>query len=630
MFVKLKNGQNFKPDTGDGFSMKTTERTSYIPDYEQLFFGGRGEQPNGEKKRSVETGILKTLFKKNIKGIVISSFFYLLKNLPTWVIPIVTSNVINLISYPDYHTMLKIALNFAVLCVCILQNIPTHVIYSRFTDKMLRTVGAGLRNTLVRKLQHLSLTYHKEIESGRLQSKFMRDIEAIEFFNTHFIKSCIPALLGLAVTMTVSGAKSGLVTLFYIIVVPINVMLINMFRGKMKNNNRSFRMENENMSAKVKNMLEMMPVTKAHGLENEEIARLEANIAHLKATGLIMDRTNAYFGSVMWVVSQLLSALCLAFTGYLAFSGKIRVGDIVLYQSYFSQISNSVQSVVNIYPELAKGLEAVHSMSEVILSDNIEDNRGKIRLRYVHGTIYFDNCCYHYPNADEDVIKNFTLHAEKGECIAFVGSSGSGKSTIMNMIIGFLLPTSGSLSIDGKPIEMLNLTDYRHFISVVPQNSVMFSGTIRDNILYGLHDVSEEKLADVVKKANIEEFLADMPHGLDTDIGENGSRLSGGQKQRISIARALIRDPRILILDEATSALDNVSERHVQKAISELVKNRTTFIVAHRLSTIRDADRIVVMDKGRCVELGTYDELMEKKGRFYELKKLSDIGAADE
>lgn len=610
--------------------MKTTERTSYIPDYEQLFFGGRGEQPNGEKKRSVETGILKTLFKKNIKGIVISSFFYLLKNSPTWVIPIVTSNVINLISYPDDHTMLKIALNFAVLCVCILQNIPTHVIYSRFTDKMLRTVGAGLRNTLVRKLQHLSLTYHKEIESGRLQSKFMRDIEAIEFFNTHFIKSCIPALLGLAVTMTVSGAKSGLVTLFYIIVVPINVMLINMFRGKMKNNNRSFRMENENMSAKVKNMLEMMPVTKAHGLENEEIARLEANIAHLKATGLIMDRTNAYFGSVMWVVSQLLSALCLAFTGYLAFNGKIRVGDIVLYQSYFSQISNSVQSVVNIYPELAKGLEAVHSMSEVILSDNIEDNRGKIRLRYVHGTIYFDNCCYRYPNADEDVIKNFTLHAEKGECIAFVGSSGSGKSTIMNMIIGFLLPTSGSLSIDGKPIEMLNLTDYRHFISVVPQNSVMFSGTIRDNILYGLHDVSEEKLADVVKRANIEEFLADMPHGLDTDIGENGSRLSGGQKQRISIARALIRDPRILILDEATSALDNVSERHVQKAISELVKNRTTFIVAHRLSTIRDADRIVVMDKGRCVELGTYDELMEKKGRFYELKKLSDIGAEDE
>ncbi len=610
--------------------MKTAERTNYIPDYEQLFFENRGDRSSDKKKRAAETGILKTLFKKNIKGIVISSFFYLLKNSPTWVIPIVTSNVINLISYPDEHVMLKIALNFAVLCVCILQNIPTHILYSRFTDKMLRTVGAGLRNTLVRKLQHLSLTYHKEIESGRLQSKFMRDIEAIEFFNTHFIKSCIPALLGLAVTMTVSGAKSGLVTLFYIIVVPINVMLINMFRGKMKNNNRSFRVENENMSAKVKNMLEMMPVTKAHGLENEEIARLEANIAHLKATGLIMDRTNAYFGSVMWVVSQLLSVLCLAFTGYLAFKGKIRVGDIVLYQSYFSQISNSVQSVVNIYPELAKGLEAVHSMSEVILSDNIEDNRGKIRLRYVHGTIYFDNCCYRYPHTDEDVIKDFTLHTEKGECIAFVGSSGSGKSTIMNMIIGFLLPTSGSLTIDGKPIDMLNLTDYRRFISVVPQNSVMFSGTIRDNILYGLHDVPEEKLADVVKKANIEEFLADMPQGLDTDIGENGSRLSGGQKQRISIARALIRDPRILILDEATSALDNVSERHVQKAISELIKNRTTFIVAHRLSTIRDADRIVVMDKGRCAELGTYDELMEKKGRFYELKKLSDIGASDE
>lgn len=610
--------------------MKTAEHTNYIPDYEQLFFESRGDEPGDKKKRKADTGILKTLLKKNVKGIVISSFFYLLKNSPLWVIPIVTSNVINLISYPDEHAMLKIALNFAVLCVCILQNIPTHILYSRFSDKMLRTVGAGLRNTLVRKLQHLSLTYHKEMESGRLQSKFMRDIEAMEFFNTHFIKSCIPALLGFVVTMTVSGVKSGLVMLFYLIVVPINVMLINMFRGKMKNNNRSFRVENEDMSAKVKNMLEMMPVTKAHGLENEEIARLEANIAHLKATGLVMDRTNAYFGSVMWVASELLAVLCLAFTGYLAFKGKIRVGDIVLYQSYFSQISNYVLSIVNIYPELAKGLEAVHSMTEVILSDDIEDNRDKIRLRYVHGTVYFDNCCYRYPHADEDVIKDFTLHAEKGECIAFVGSSGSGKSTLMNMIIGFLMPTSGSLTIDGKPIETLNLTDYRRFISVVPQNSVMFTGTIRDNILYGLHDVPEEKLADVVKKANIEEFLADMPQGLDTDIGENGSRLSGGQKQRISIARALIRDPRILILDEATSALDNVSERHVQKAISELIKNRTTFIVAHRLSTIRDADRIVVMDKGRCAELGTYDELMEKKGRFYELKKLSDIGASDE
>lgn len=593
-----------------------------IPDYEFLF------QENAEQNSPEKVGgILKMLLSQNSLKIAVSSLLYIVKASPTWAIPLVTAEVINIITNPGDDTVRKLILYGIILFVLLIQNIPMHVLYARFTDRMLRTVGAGLRNTLVKKLQHLSITYHKEIESGRIQSKFLRDIEAVEFLNTHFIKSVIPSLISVAVSVGIALSKSRIVTLFFLIVIPINVMLVYAFRNTISTTNRKFRKETENISARVSNMLGMIPVTKAHGLENEEIAHLEENIRRLREQGLILDKVTAYFGSILWVISQMMSAVCLFFTGYLALKGKIQVGDMVLYQNYFNSISNNIQSLINIYPELTKGLESIRSVSEIVLSDRIEDNSNKIRLRYVHGSISFDHVYYRYPNSDEDIIKDFSLNVEPGECIAFVGASGSGKSTVMNMIIGFLIATRGTVKIDGKPIEDLNLVDYRHFISVVPQNSILFTGSIRENITYGLTGITEEQLAEVVRLANIDEFTDNLPDGLDTTIGEDGGKLSGGQKQRISIARALIRDPKILILDEATSALDNISEYHVQKAISHLIKGRTTFIVAHRLSTIRDADRIVVMENGKCVETGSYDELMAKKGKFYELKTLNDMNA---
>ena len=270
-------------------------------------------------------------------------------------------------------------------------------------------------------------------------------------------------------------------------------------------------------------------------------------------------------------------------------------------------------------------MEALSSVSEIMNAKDVEMNTGKKTIHEIDGNVEFDHVSYRYPDSPEFVVKDFNLAVKSGECIAVVGASGSGKSTIMNLIIGFLVPTEGRVLIDGKPLTELNLSEYRHHISVVPQNSILFSGTVRENITYGLSGYSEEQLNKVVEMANLNEFVNELPQGLDTRIGENGDKLSGGQKQRITIARALIRDPRILILDEATSALDNISEYHVQKAIASSIKGRTTFIVAHRLSTIRDADRIVVMERGVAVEIGTYEELMEKKGKFYELKCLNEM-----
>jgi ATP-binding cassette subfamily B protein len=199
----------------------------------------------------------------------------------------------------------------------------------------------------------------------------------------------------------------------------------------------------------------------------------------------------------------------------------------------------------------------------------------------------------------------------------------------MNMVIGFLKPTKGVIKIDGKPVDALSLSEYRHFISVVPQSSTLFTGSIRENITYGLENVSEEKLNNVLKASLLYDFVNTLPKGVDSSLNEHGANLSGGQKQRISIARALIRDPSVIILDEATSALDNVSEREIQKAINNLCKDRTTFIVAHRLSTIRNADKIAVLKEGRCVELGTYDELLALNGEFAKMHHASELSIDD-
>lgn len=601
-----------------------------IPDFEYLFDEDEKPKPKpeGRKKASgVGRRFYKRLLKNNAGGFTLSLLMYILKNSPIWIMPIITANIINAVTggLAQEEAVHTILINSIVLAVILLQNIPTHVISSRITDKMLRSTGAGLRAAVVRKLQHLSITYHKEIETGKIQSKFLKDIESVEGLNTNIIKILIPSIISAVVSIGIAVYNSGIVTLFFLVIIPANIFIAQGFRKVLRRKNHMYRVENESVSAKLSNMLEMLTVTKAHGLEDEEIAQFEKNIRYLTTRGLDVDKSNAYFGSASWVIANIMSGACLIFCAILALNGMIAPGDVVLYQSLFSSINNSVQTIINVLPTFSTGFEAVNSISEIMMSKDVEDDRGKARVDSIVGNVKFDHVFYRYPNGTQYVVDDLDLDVKAGECIAVVGASGSGKSTIMNMIIGFLRPTEGHLYIDDKDITEISLTDYRHCISVVPQNSILFSGTIRENITYGMENIGEEKIREVAEMANLNEFVKDLPNGLDTFIGEHGGKLSGGQKQRITIARALIRDPKILILDEATSALDNISEYHVQKAISGMIKGRTTFIVAHRLSTIRDADRIVVMDAGRCVEMGTYEELMEKKGKFYELKNLNDM-----
>lgn len=450
----------------------------------------------------------------------------------------------------------------------------------------------------------------------------MRDVEQIESLSAQVFISILSILVSIFASLVIVVLKNRIVFLFFLGTVPIAVFIMVYFKGKIKSYNKEFRKEMEQTSVSVMEMVEMIPITRAHGLEEKEADKMENRLENVEQKGFRLDMIQTYFGSISWVSFQIFQVFCLVFTSLMALNGKISVGDVALYQSYFASVVGSVANIVGLIPIVAKGLESVESIGDILLCADVEDNNEKRKTVDIDGEVCFENVTYSYNDSKENVLKNVSFKANKGETIAIVGASGAGKSTILNLIIGFMRAEEGHVLIDGNDINEINLHAYREHIAVVPQNSILFGGSIRDNITYGLSDVDEKQLWDVIEASNLDELVRSLPDGLDTIIKEHGANLSGGQRQRISIARAFIRKPKILILDEATSALDTISEKKIQEATSRLTKDRTTFIVAHRLSTIRDADKIAVMEDGRLKEFGTYDELMNKKGAFYKLKEL--------
>lgn len=598
---------------------KSRHVNNRIPDFEDFFQGKSSREKKSGK------GFIWRLIKQDRRPVIGASILYLFQNAYVWILPLIISDVVDLLTVRPDNFLWRILIDALLCTVLIVQNIPVTVWRNGLLNKTIRTRSAEIKRSVVRKLQKLSITYHREIEEGKIQSKILRDIESVEGYYRTLLFSFIPYIIGAVVSSVIAVVKSPMVAFFFVIIIPVNLFVSFAFRKKLRKGSYELRKENEQLSAKLTTTLQMMQLAKSHGLVRLEDREVKKRLEAVKQSGLDLDKTNAWFGSASWVCSQIFSVGCLFFCVFLAWKGYITPGEVVLFQTLFSSISGSIMTLIAIYPALVSGREAVSSITEIMQAEDLERDEKKIFMQNVEGRVDFENVCYHYPNAEKLVVNGFDLHVRSGERIAIVGSSGSGKSTVMNLIIGLLSPTSGEIYVDGVPMSKMSMQSYRKFLSVVPQNSILFSGTIRENITYGLRAYDEETLQNAVRDANILEFLDQLPDGLNTAVGEHGDRLSGGQKQRVSIARALIRDPKILILDEATSALDNVSEYHVQKAIDKLVHARTTFIVAHRLSTIRGADRIVVMEEGKMVEVGTYEELMAKGGRFCELEKMSRI-----
>ena len=526
--------------------------------------------------------ILLSIYKGYYGKLFLSIVFFAIKHSPVWVLPIVTANIINIATERPDNAGIKILVNALFMSFFMIQNIFTNYLHTWLYAKTVRSVEQELRSSLVRKLQQLSISYHNEMQSGRLQSKIMRDVEQIETLSSQIFISVLSILLNIIVAFGVVIFKSLTVFLFFLATIPVAVLLMVSFKSRIKQYNSDFRKEMEETSVRVMEMVELIPVTRAHALEKQETSKIDHQLSNVAQKGLKLD----------------------------------------MIQTYFSSIVNQVSGIITLLPIISKGLESVNSVGDILLCHDVEDNRNKQKIQELTGDITFDHVAFQYHDAESPVLKDVSFHIRPGETVAFVGGSGAGKTTILNLVIGFIKTTEGRILIDGMDLNTLNLQSYRSHIAVVPQQSILFSGTIRDNITYGMNHISDERMDQVVKAANLDELIASLPEGLDTQITEHGNSLSGGQRQRISIARAFVRDPRILILDEATSALDTISEKKIQEAIHNLVQDRTTLIVAHRLSTIRDADRIAVVGNGGIKEFGTYEELMALKGEFYRLKNL--------
>ncbi|NJK85224.1 MAG: ABC transporter ATP-binding protein [Bacteroidales bacterium] len=498
-----------------------------------------------------------------------------------------------------------------------------HTRFIRRLSMANRAVEKSLRYALVKRMQELSLSFHDFFDSGRLHSKIIRDVESVELLSRQLMNTVFTASLNITFSFIATLLHNYFVALLYLLTIPLSGLLIYRYRKKMVKSVEEYRAQIENMSARVSEMVQMIPITRAHGLEETEIRQMDEQFERVRSGGIKLDVINAYFGASAWVSFQVFQFISLIVTAFMALKGYIKVGDVVMFQGFFSLIINSVNVMVMIMPELNRGFDSIRSLGEILECPDIEQNQGKAPVDAVNGEIRFSNVSFSYKKGRE-VIQSFNLDIHPGECIAFVGASGAGKSTLMNLVIGYRRPEKGQIFLDGKDMAELDLRTYRRYISVVPQNIILFSGTIRENILYGIEQdsVDMDFFTKILKIARVDEFINQLPKGLETTIGEYGNRLSGGQKQRIAIARSLIRDPKIILFDEATSALDTESERHIQDALKDMIKGRTTFMVAHRLSTIRMADKIIVLENGKVIETGNFSELVKKGGQFYDYYKL--------
>lgn len=496
------------------------------------------------------------------------------------------------------------------------------VLFVNVTQKTL----ASLRQATYEHLIKLPINFFNSKRVGELNSRISSDISLLqETFTTtlaEFIRQMIIIFGGISILLFTSTK----LTLFMLAIVPV-VMLIAVFFGRfIRSYAKDMQSEVASSNTIVEETLQGVFNVKAFANEFFEIARYKLKTNEVAKIGMKGGVYRGAFSSFI-ILGMFGAIVAVIWRGVnLIAAGELATGELFSFVIYSAFIGGSIGGLANVYANLQKAIGATEDLMDIFDEPTEEIHKPEDReaLKDFKGSLEVKNLNFRYPNRpDEQVLKNLSFEVASGEQLAIVGPSGAGKSTLVSLILQFYRAESGSLIFDGKDSSEYQLSSLRSQMAVVPQDVFLFGGSIRENIAYGNPEASEVEILEAAEKANALDFIQGFKEGLDTIVGERGVQLSGGQRQRIAIARALLKDPKILILDEATSALDSESERLVQEALENLMKGRTSIVIAHRLATVRQADRILVLDKGQKVELGSHEELIQnKEGLYYSLSEL--------
>ncbi len=490
-----------------------------------------------------------------------------------------------------------------------------------------RLLGVGLsrmirdvRGEIFRRLQFLSFGYLDSSTSGRLVSKYAFDTMRIQDISIMILNQFLPTLFygfGVLLIMILLNWRLALVV---VLVVPLYHFSKSIFSSPLQERNHAARMAQEKLTGSATEMISALRLVRSLGEEQKAEDRLAVDNTLVTEARIGLINIGSIFGTFLFVTYQLIGLVVVAVGAMMVIEGVVTVGTLFAFVAAMPIIMQPFQMISQFIEQYIAGQESYRSIRELVTCSYVEGWTGKEELNPIRGEISFKKVSFAYPSKPEAVVlQDFDLRIAAGESVALVGQSGSGKSTIANLILGLYSIQSGSIEIDGVPQARLDMRKLRRRCAIVMQDNILLSGSVLENIRFARDDASDEEVIAAAEAANAAEFIRQLPEGFDSLIGERGVSLSGGQRQRLSIARAILRDPQILILDEATSALDNESETLIQEALERLAKGRTVITIAHRLSTIRNADRIVVLGGGRILEQGSFQELAKTRGAFSRL-----------